>query len=169
MLNFNVQGLSNLTYTYRSGAIMLLGTGQRIAHKSVANIGGRTKSAFQFDADPNKLMQQFTKSGNLELLQQTKKIALHGDFSAVPDFFTALLQVQQAEEEFMAMPSRIRNHVDNQVSEFIELISDPDRNQECLDLGLFSQDQPTFDIPTPQPAPAVPAPAEPPTEGETPA
>lgn len=104
--------------------------------QSTANIGGRTKQSFQFDADPNTLMKQFTKTGDENILKRTSAIAMHGDFSEIPDFFTALLQVQEVEEEFAALPSNIRNHCDNDASKFIALIADPARVDECIELGL---------------------------------
>ncbi len=136
--------------------------------QSKADIGGRTKSSFQFDADPNRIMKQFNKTGDLDLLNQTKKIALHGDFSQIPDFFTALLQVQKVEEDFMELPSKIRNHVDNDASKLMELLADPARVQEAIDLGLVA-DLEVEAIPIPLPTPAAAEPTPTPEEGpETP-
>ncbi len=104
--------------------------------QTVTNIGGRTKQSFTFDADPNTLMRQFTKTGDTDILKRTTAIAMQGDFSAVPDFFTALLQVQQVQEDFLALPSKARNHFDNDASLMIDALADPSRAQELVDLGL---------------------------------
>lgn len=128
--------------------------------QSIANIGGRTKQAFTFDADPNTLMRQFTRTGDADILKRTNAIALHGDFSAVPDFFTACLQVQQLEEEFSELPSKIRNHCDNDASKLIDLLADPQRLDECIELGLIEKDT---EIPK-----EIPLPPQPELDPETP-
>lgn len=128
--------------------------------QSTANIGGRTKQAFAKDADPNTLMRRFTKTGDTEIFKKTNAVAMHGDFSKVPDFFTALLQVQAVEEDFAGLPSQVRNHCDNSASSFIEMISDPTRIDECIELGVFPPDQ-EESLSVPQPALDLPAPAEP--------
>jgi len=98
--------------------------------------GGRTKQSFRLDSDPNKLMKQYSKSGDQDIFKVTKDIARHGDFSEIPDFFSALLQVQEVQEEFMELPSRIRNHVNNSAEELLELLADPSRLEEAIELGL---------------------------------
>lgn len=131
---------------------------------SIANVGGRTKQSFQFVGDPSSLMRQFTKTGDQNLLIRTNNVAMHGDFSAVPDFFTALLQVQQLEEEFLGYPSEIRNHVDNDASKLIELLADPERVDEAIALGLVQPGETEpIDIPTP-PKPEVDPPQDPPPD-----
>ncbi len=135
-----------------------------------ASEGGRTKQSFQFDADPNTLMRQFVKTGKKEILEQTQSVAQYGDFSEIPDFFTALIQVQQCTEEFNELPVNIRVHVNNSPAEFLDLVSDPDRHAECVDLGLFEPDDRTMSIPQPpeQNPPAEGDSTPPNTEGESP-
>lgn len=95
-----------------------------------------TKQEFQFDADPNTLMKAFSKTGKKELLIQTEKIALHGDFSEVPDFFSALLQVQEVTEEYDQLPIEIRRATHHSPNELFELMSDPKRIDLAIELGL---------------------------------
>lgn len=125
--------------------------------RQVANVGGRTKQEFKDDADPNRLMKQFNRTGDFSILQQSKNIALHGDFSLVPDFFSALLQVQAVTEEFMQYPSEIRSHVDNDPAQLLELLADPNRVDEAIKLGLR---EPTETDPLEIPLPEKPAPSE---------
>jgi len=100
---------------------------------------GRTKQSFQFDGDPNTLMKRFSKSGDRDIFNTTKQIARYGDFSEIPDFFTANLQVQEMEEEFLSFPSHVRNHVNNSVEELLELLVDPSRVDEAIELGLVAE------------------------------
>lgn len=125
--------------------------------------GSRTKQSFQFEGDPNTLMKAFGKTGNPDLFKSTTALAQYGDFSEIPDFATALIQVQEVRDEFMRLPSEIRNHVNNSPAEFMELLADPSRHQEMVDLGLVTDENQVDPPPIPT---AVPAPAEPPSEPE---
>lgn len=131
--------------------------------QSTANVGGRTKQSFQFDADPNTLMRQFTKTGDVEILKRSTAVAMHGDFSAVPDFFTALLQVQQVQEDFAALPSGTRSHFDNDPSKLIDAYADPSRLDELAELGLVDPVDPISAPPPsvrPETTPVEPQPEE---------
>lgn len=130
--------------------------------QSVANIGGRTKQSFKDDANPARLVRQFTKTGDIDVFNQTAQVAMHGDFSAVPDFFTALLQVQEVQEEFMRYPSKMRASVNNDPAQLLELLADPDRVEEAKTLGFIHEDviEP-LPIPLPPDTPKT-------VEGETP-
>lgn len=138
--------------------------------QSTEEAPSKTKQSFQFDADPNRLMQQYHKTGNLDLFKQTNAIAQHGDFSTVPDFFTALLQVQEVKEEFMGFPSALRSHFDNDPVQMLEMLADPDRVEESIELGLRPPEETEpIDIPQPPaPPPETPPEVNPPTppEGE---
>lgn len=114
--------------------------------------GGRTKQSFKHDADPNRLMKQFTKTGDLDLLKQSKAIAMYGDFSQVPDFFTACLQVQECEEAFLELPSAIRNRMENSPSKFLDFLSDEANLSEAIELGLVEAPIEEAD---PKPSPTV--------------
>ncbi len=124
---------------------------------------GKTKQEFQFDADPNTLMKQYSKTGKKDLFEQTQKIALAGDFSQIPDFFTALLQVQEVREDYENLPIAIKRATHNSPNELFELMSDPDRRDQCVELGLFEDTAEQQTIPT-----APPEPEEKPPEPESP-
>lgn len=124
--------------------------------------GGRTKQSFQFEGDPNTLMKQFSKSGDKDIFKVTQAIARHGDFSEIPDFFSALLQVQAVQEEFESLPSKIRNAVNNSPEELFELLTDPARIDEAIELKLIPPNsKEALDIPL---TPVVTAGGEAPSE-----
>lgn len=129
--------------------------------QSVANIGGRTKQSFKDDADPSQLVKRFTKTGDLDIFKQTNAVAMHGDFSAVPDFFTALLQVQEVQEEFMRYPVEMRASVNHDPAELIELLADPTRLDEAKTKGFVHEDEiEALEIPIPPKSEGEPPPPE---------
>ncbi len=133
-----------------------------------AGTDGRTKQDFKHDADPNTLMRAFSKTGKKELFEQTDRIAQYGDFSNTPDFFSALLQVQEVKEDYENLPIQVRRATHNSPNELFEMLSDPSKLDQCIELGLIEDTQTeALSIPTapPQPAPDLPPPGEPKPDG----
>ena len=121
----------------------------------------RVKQSFKYDADPNRLMKAYNKSGKKDLFEQTNRIAMHGDFSNIPDFFNALLQVQEVKAEFDELPIEVRRATHNSPLELFEMLSDPDKVEQCIELGLREKDaEGPLDIPTPEKTEPVPETAQ---------
>lgn len=122
---------------------------QRVGEES------RTKQSFASEADVNAIMRKYASTGVLP--PGAAENASYGDFSNVMEYHEALNRVRAAEEAFGRLPARIRDHVDNDPGKFLELILDPAREAELVDLGLFS-------APAAQPEPSVPSE---PSEGDS--
>lgn len=127
----------------------------------------RTKSEFKFDSDPATLVKRFTKTGKIDVFAQTEKLALHGDFSEIPDFFTALLQCQKVEEQYLDLDIDVRRATHNSPRELFDMLADPEKIDDCIALGLRPPDtKEPLEIPTtPEEKPTEEKPKESPIQG----
>jgi len=72
----------------------------------------------------------------------------YGDFTAVTDFQTALHQVRQAQNQFMALPAELRREFDNDPGQLLGFLGDPGNRQRAVELGLIAQPEPQTLVPT---------------------
>lgn len=84
---------------------------------------GRTKSSFKDECDVNKIVSRYQKTGQLPSL--IKNNPRYGDFASVPDFQDALNLVAHAQEQFAALPSRVRAECYNDPAVFLDRVQDP--------------------------------------------
>lgn len=114
--------------------------------------GGRltTKQSMRDETDIRVIIRKYQKAGVIPRLESREP--WYGDFSSVDDYLSALNRVREAQSAFEALPSVVRDHVDNDPGEFIRLVSDPERRSELVKLGLVP----------PDPEPVVPAVVVPP-------
>lgn len=128
---------------------------RRVQHEG----GGRSRTK-QSDADHtdiNKILNKYVSTG---VLPKPPGTARYGDFSHGMDFKTMMDRVTAAQSDFRTLPSAIRRHVDQDVGAFLDMVFDPERKEELVQLGLIPQNDPTIDAPTPAPEEA--------NEGENP-
>jgi hypothetical protein len=111
-----------------------------------------TQQQFKESADINTMMEKYSKTGQISV---SDKEALYGDFSNVPDYIEAFNIVENAQKQFKALPSALRQELDGSPSKFLEFVADPKNTDRLVELGLAEKPP----QPTPQPAPvAEPAP-----------
>lgn len=94
-----------------------------------------TEQAHLNDADVNTIIARHRKTGQVPIF--TGKQPTYGDFSGVVDFQDSLNRIAQAEQDFMSLPSKIRNKFKNDPGQLIEFVNDPANEQECYELGLI--------------------------------
>jgi len=70
--------------------------------------------------------------------------AMYGDFASAPDFHTAQNLVIEAREQFMDLPAKVRKACKNDPGEFLEMVQDPERREELVELGLVAEHVPIF-------------------------
>jgi len=117
---------------------------------------GFTVQADREDADINKIVERFQKSGVLP--PSLKGEPFYGDVSGFGNLAESLIKIQEADELFMSFPANVRERFDNDKVKFIEFLEDPKNKKEAIDLGLIQVPTPV-DVP-PAPAPAAPAPVK---------
>lgn len=121
--------------------------------------GGKqlTKQSDALETDINRIINRFV--AHLHVPDPNAPQPTYGNFADMPDFHTALNRVKEAENQFMQLPSQIRRHVENDPGKFLDMVHDPTRKEELVELGL---------LPGHEPAPPAPAAPAAPEEPETP-
>lgn len=104
--------------------------------------GGKVmvKQAMRDEVDASRIMEKWIKLGQFP--RGAPGQPMYGDFTSGQDYHGALSRVRQIEEEFMALPSRVRTRCRNDPGEFLQLCSDPKNLEELRELGLAEQDVP---------------------------
>lgn len=106
------------------------------------------------DSDINSIMDKWLNYGVMRVPQVPPKF---GDFSDAVSFHEALTRLHEAQREFDALPAHIRAHVDNDVAGFLDMVYDPERRKELVELGLVEEAMPVVPPAGPGPSPAEPA------------
>jgi len=91
---------------------------------------------FKDECDINNILRQFNITG---LLPEAPLSPRYGDFTGIGDYHTALNQVIAAEDEFMSLPAQIRARFENDPSQLIEFLNNPENRNEAIDLGLVNK------------------------------
>lgn len=95
-----------------------------------------TKQSFAEEADINYIVGRFHRTGAVEYLNSRQGV--FGDFSGVGDFRSALDRCLAAQEAFEGLPSRVRDHFQNDPALLLEAFDDPARRAELEGLGLVA-------------------------------
>jgi len=104
--------------------------------------GGRlmTKQAPRDELNANYIMEKWITQGQFP--RGPIGSPMYGDFSSGLDYQACLNRVMAADQEFRALPSRVRTVCENDPAKFLELCSDPERLAQLRELGLAEQDVP---------------------------
>lgn len=108
-----------------------------------------TKQSFKDECDINSIMGRYARTGELTHIQQN--IARYGDFSNANDYHQALLDIEEAQRQFMELPAAIRARVHHDPGEFLTFVDDPANYEECVKMGIIPDpDNPVADANPPQ-------------------
>lgn len=97
----------------------------------------RTKQSFRDETNINTILAKWARDGVIE--SGVLRDAKFGDFSAAMDLHSALNKVNDAERDFMLLPSKVRKYCNNSPVEFLELIEDSTRHGELQELGILGE------------------------------
>lgn len=98
-----------------------------------------TRQEFKDEADLGKTIKRFAKTPEGRVALQNAQGFVSGrfeDVSEIPDYRTALDQVNAANRKFMALPAIVRKRFDNDAALFLDFCSDPKNIDELRKLGL---------------------------------
>lgn len=93
-----------------------------------------TKQSEAAACDVNFIMKRYEKSGLLPHVP-----GYYADVSAPVSYQDARNMVIQADASFQALPASIRSRFSNDPGLFLAAVSDPDRVDELVDLGVLSK------------------------------
>lgn len=96
--------------------------------------GSKTKQQFKAECDMNNILAKTLKTGQLPDL--IKKNPQYGDFSKSLDFQDSMNLVAHANEQFAALPAKVRARFGNDPASFLEFAEDAQNGAEMIKMGL---------------------------------
>lgn len=98
----------------------------------------KTDQSQKDECDVNVIITNYVNSG---ILRHTNpNPPTFGDFSQMPsDYGEALALIQRSEEEFMQLPSEVRDKFDNKPGNLISFLQDEKNVDEAVKLGLVTK------------------------------
>ncbi len=98
-----------------------------------------TQQHFADESEINNIIRSHDRNGIIEHVHRGN--AIYGDFSEITDLSDALIQIQEAQKEFLNIPSEIREKFKNDAGEFFKYASNPDNEDGMREMGLFNPKQ----------------------------
>jgi phage internal scaffolding protein len=115
-----------------------------------------TQQHFAEESEINNILRTYDRNGVIEHIHRGN--AIYADFSNITDLSDALHQIKEAQEEFLNIPSEIREKFQNDAGKFFKFASDPANLKELREMGLANPEQSAA---MPADIPAIPATVEP--------
>lgn len=106
-----------------------------------------TQQHMKSEADINTIVGRYMKTGQLGNPVSNKQ-PIYGDFSSI-DYMEMRNAIADIDQEFGALPSRIRSRFQNDAHQLIRFIEKPENYQEAVKLGLLPAPVPQPDAETP--------------------
>lgn len=94
----------------------------------------KTKQAFADETDINSIVARFVSTGNLGSVNT--RVPTYGDNSDASDLQSSMNAVDEAQAEFMELPSRVRESAENSSVRFLEMLSSEDTARQLQEAGL---------------------------------
>lgn len=96
----------------------------------------RTDQSFKEECDVNNIVSKFSKTGAITHISRIQGV--YADLTEVTDLLAMKETVQMAQNAFDALPSSLRNKLNNDPSQFIEYLNDPKNSEELISLGILT-------------------------------
>lgn len=93
-----------------------------------------TQQHFAKEADIKTIIKKHDRTGIISHV--ARGVAHYGDYSEVNEYRDALDMVNNANENFMQLPSEIRAMFDNDAGTFFEFATNPANDEKMVQLGL---------------------------------
>lgn len=97
----------------------------------------RTQSHFAEECNIRNILRKYDRDGVITHIHNREP--KYGDFSELPDYQQTMQRLQIARDEFMNIPSQIREKFHNDPGKFFEFVTDPKNHQELIDMGLIKE------------------------------
>lgn len=100
---------------------------------------GKTHQSFKDECDVNLILDRYAQTGVWgNRLAAATRVPQFGDFVQALDFRESMNKVVEAQAEFDALPSRIRNRFHNNPEELMAFLLDAGNKAEAEKLGLIA-------------------------------
>lgn len=88
---------------------------------------------FKDECDINVILEKFAITGHLPIVSTQP---MEGDFTEIGDYHEAVLALQAANDNFMMLPSKVREKFMNDPQKFVDFCIDPANIEAVRELGL---------------------------------
>lgn len=97
----------------------------------------RTQAQFRDECDVNLIIDRFVNNG---IPLPVRQDAFYGDFESMPTDFAEMCKiVEDARQQFAALPSNVRSRFDNDPIKLVEFMQDKNNLAEAVKLGLVTE------------------------------
>ncbi len=96
-----------------------------------------TQQHFKDECDINKIIERFTRTGLLP--QYPGEDMQFGDYTTSVDYHEAMTIIVQAQQQFEALPSSVRDKFDNSPAKMLNFVSKKENIEESVKLGLLNK------------------------------
>lgn len=88
------------------------------------------------ETDINYIADRFMKTG---MAPQVLNMPSYGEFAGVFDFQSAMNLINEAKQEFMSLPAKLRSRFNNDPQELITFLENDENREEAIRLGLIEK------------------------------
>jgi phage internal scaffolding protein len=99
-----------------------------------------TEQSYAHDAKIQNIIKSYDSRGFFDTINRNPD--QYGDFTQVTDLHTAMNKIQDAKDNFMTLPSRIREKFQNDPRSFYEFASKEENFEELVDMGIATEKVP---------------------------
>ena len=98
----------------------------------------RTKQSFKKKSNINNIIAKYNRTGILATTPGVTptRAPVFGDFTNAGTYMDQMIKITKFNEEFMALPSTLRNKFQNNPALLIDFLANPDNAVEAMELGL---------------------------------
>ncbi len=117
-----------------------------------------TQQHFRDECDINKIVERAIRTGDTTVFTSTQRAEFY-DASAITDYVDAMALIDDVNDDFNSLPSATRAMFGNNVSQYVEFMSNPANWDKARELGLLSGGEVSATEPKvreSEPAPASP-------------
>lgn len=114
----------------------------------VQTVNDEPSKTVQSDAelgDVNAVMDRYRRTGIVAGLNEVEKE--YRDVTTFSDFADVMRHARAAEEEFMKLPSKVREMFNHDAMQWLDTAHDPEKRQALLDKGLIVADPSLVEAP----------------------
>lgn len=106
-----------------------------------------TQQHFRDECDLNKIVQRALQTGDMTIFTTQQRGEFY-DASVVSDYADAMAMIDDVNDDFSSLPSAVRAQFGNDVSKYVEWMSDPANWEKAVELGLLETAEPLAGSPS---------------------
>lgn len=99
-----------------------------------------TQQHFADECDINKIIERAIKTGDTTVFSSTERGQFY-DCTVAKDYTDAMAMINDVNDDFKSLPSRIREMFGNDVSAYVQFMSNPENLQQAVELGLLERSE----------------------------